>query len=135
MSKKKLRYLDWCYIPILRGLFLVVCTDDYKWLDKKFNATDLLNDGTAGMAFNGEYKGYDAYVLVLNLWRAMPINNGVITHEVGHITNLLFANRGWVKLKCDEPQCYVQEWFANKTYQMLKKQKLHKLIVNDNPNQ
>ena len=134
-KKKKNRYFDWCYIPILKGVFIVVCTDDFKWLDKTFNDNGLLDDLTVGLVFNGEYKGLDAYILVLNLWRHLPASHSIITHEVGHITKQIFKNRGWVKLKCDEPQCYVQEWFANKTYQFLKKNKLHTLIVNDNPNQ
>jgi hypothetical protein len=119
----------------LKGVFIVVCTDDFKWLDKKFNATDILDNYTSALAFNGEYEGWDTYVLVINLWKHVPTSNSIITHEVGHITNLIFKNRGWVKMKCDEPQCYVQEWFANKTYQMLKEFELNDLIVNDNPNQ
>lgn len=134
MSKKP-HYLDWCYIPILKGVFIVVCTDDYKWVAKKFNAPDLVDCSMYGTSLHAEHKGYEAYVLILNLWRGEPVYKSIVSHEAVHIAKFLMKSRDWTKLNNPEPLCYISEWFVNKTYQFLKKNKLHKLVVNDNSNQ
>lgn len=135
MKKKKNRYLDWCHIPILKGAFIVVCTDDYAWVAKTFNAPDVVDEDMYAVSIHGEYKGLDAYIIVLNLWKESLIYNSIVAHEAVHIAQYILQGRDWKRLKNPEPLAYIVEWFTNKTYQFLKKNKLHTLIVNDNPNQ
>jgi len=131
---KKYKYLEWCHIPILKGVFVLVCSDDEEWITEKTQ----YEDGLVSYAhtLHGEFKGFDAYFIVLNLWKEdSPIFTSIITHEVNHLTRFLFEGRGWKITKHDEPFCYVSEWFVNKIYQFLEKNKLIKLIKNDNKDQ
>lgn len=132
---KKHRHLYWTHIPILKGAFVVIATNDYKWVEKKFDAFGLVDKNLYAVTLHGEYKGLDAYIIILNFWGCSYIYHSLITHESGHAVNCLFKNRDWIKLKNDEPECYVKEWFSNKTYQALKEFKLIDKVKNNDKHQ
>lgn len=130
--KKPKRYLEWCYIPILKGVFVLVVSDDEDWIQE---VTQCESTNIYAQTVNGEYRSLDAYFMVLNLWGTVPVYHSIIAHEASHITDFLFKNRGWKIKGGDEPTAYVVEWFVNKANQFLKKHKLNSLIATDNPNQ
>lgn len=108
-------------IPIYYGNLLVMFTDDFNALNKKYKLEMVgkeLNDYgafTVGKMKNGIF----SYHL---LFKSNDTCHKVISHEVVHCVNWIFKDRG-IELDRinDEPQAYLHAWITGQVYRAVKK--------------
>lgn len=106
-------------IPLYKGKLIIILCDDSKLvkdLCPDFQAKELF-----AHAYNGDYKGYDGFFVILNPFlENYKITNGVVAHEALHIVNMLFMNRKVeYQLDNDEHTCYLLEWVVNRVNEYL----------------
>lgn len=95
-------------IPIYGGELIMYLVDDWDYMNKKYSKESPMTNRTCGVTFtNYTTAGYSQYIVA---FRTRP-SNSVISHEVTHIVNLLFRDRGIIlDVDNDEPQAYFTDW-------------------------
>lgn len=101
-------------IPIYRGLFVIILSDDSDAVKKLLPHWDA-SESLYAHSINCEYKKKDAYVVILNYTNPnRDLSAGDIAHEALHIANFLAHNRG---IECsfdnDEPIAYLVSYFVD----------------------
>lgn len=93
-------------VPIYNGNLVLIETEDFKPIEKKYNLSNTSTYNAFVFAKDG--KNTIEYIMV---FRPETIDPGVIVHESVHIVNELFYNKG-IKpdLLNDEPQAYLLQW-------------------------
>ena len=108
-------------IPIYKGQFVMVLTNDNKKINKKVKDFKEQSE-LYGHAMNMIFDKQSSYIVVLN-----PKNKnnkmtvGVMAHEAVHIADFIFANCGIIHdLNNDEPLAYLVEWITDELYEFYK---------------
>jgi hypothetical protein len=109
-------------IPIYRGDFLIIKSDNYKEAFEKFKIP--IPDGEFDLdlfeafAFSSPYKNkYTRYIILLK----DKVSSGTIAHECNHIVTYMFNDRQCNNLNNDEPACYLLGWLVNRVHEFLDK--------------
>ena len=115
MIKKKIE------IPIYLGYLVIIVTDDFKKIIKKYNiasSSDPNDHDYSAITFRLYKKRISNYYCVLRK-KASP---GAIAHEAKHIVNKIFQDRGInLDIVNDENETYLLGWIVNQIYKILKK--------------
>lgn len=93
-------------IPIYYGSLIIIVSDDYKEVAKKYRITE--NVDLYGAFVWKQYKNDIAEFLICI---DEKITNHLIAHECTHLVNYIFKEKGiYLDLDNDEPQAYLMGW-------------------------
>ncbi len=110
MLKKKIK------IPIYFGDLILIQSDDFEGLSEKYELKDL--PAFDAVVFPKHLKnGYTVYYLIVK----EEVHPKIIAHEVVHIVNNIYHDRGIdLDVLNDEPQAYLTGWVTEQCYKYLK---------------
>lgn len=114
-------------VPIYRGQLMLIVDNDPEKIRKhipSFNRTKESLYAHTWMFGHGK-DGRQTFCIILNFNASRPIYPGVIAHEVEHVKNMIFAERGAeTNPNDDETQAYLVEWITDEIYAWLKEMKM-----------
>jgi len=99
-------------IPLYHGDLVLIQTNNFKKVSKKYKLTDL--KGIGACAFPHPKKsGYTRYFMIVR----KDVTPSIIAHEATHVVNGIFQDR-WIKpdLLNDEPQAYLLGWVVRQCH-------------------
>lgn len=112
-------------IPIYRGRFIIILTDDKEELRKKTGFGDYTLGSFEEYIFAhhvfSDYNGWQGYHVVLNPnYEYKDISPGVVAHECLHFVLELFKERG-IEPDVDnpEPATYLLEWAVEEVHKFM----------------
>jgi len=95
-------------IPIYCGTLIIIQSDNFKDVEKKYNLTD--TSKMKAFHFKNQNKNESTnYFIVFKPKEKFSI----ISHEIVHLLNQIFRDHGIkLSLKNDEPQAYFHSWLV-----------------------
>lgn len=105
-------------IPIYRGMFGVIVSNDSEWVREELKGTDL--GPLYAHCLIQDINEYEYVICVFNFDGIRNITHGVVSHEAYHAVSMLFNERGISpSFKNDEAMAYMIEWFTDRIYEFL----------------
>lgn len=122
---------DVYHIPLYRGYFSVILTDDRARLLERVPSFDDENCELYAHAMLNDLKGTQCYSVAFNLWHeSEEVSHGVICHEATHAANMLCFERGvTASFENDEAHAYICAYFCDCVYRSLSVRELSGLVV------
>lgn len=121
-------------VPLYRGQFMLIVSDEPNKVNNLINQPRSYANKDSMYAsawlFGYGKKQRQTFAILLNFNNIdSNIHYGTIAHEVEHIKNMIFEERGAkTDPDDDETQAYLVEWITDKVYEWLKEMNMIKHI-------
>jgi hypothetical protein len=112
MKRRKIKHK----IPLYHGDLIIIQDNDLKWVEKKYNLSDLSGMGACAFPYPKK-DGYTRYIMAFS-GKTEP---SIIAHEATHIVNNIYHDRNIPPdVLSDEPQAYLMGWVVKMCHEFLK---------------
>ena len=123
-KKKKHFYVKQMSMPIYRGQFVIIFTNDAEKLHKKVSVFE--GNEVYASANLDNWEGIEGFIIALNFDnKNRAITHGCVAHESSHIAHMVLEQRGVIAdFINDEPVTYLIEWITDQVYKFADEKKM-----------